>query len=71
MESICFPPNFAQNLSVNDLLEAVASDERVYQLFEENDTHAIFLTPQLYAIIRRSTVLPPELLPRPVQPNRK
>jgi hypothetical protein len=55
---------------VNDLLEAAAVDERVYQLFDGNDTHAIFLTRQLYDLICESQVLPPDLLPCVVQPNR-
>jgi hypothetical protein len=52
------------------LLEAAAVDERVYQLFDGNDTHAIFLTRQLYDLINESKVLPPDLLPRVVPPNR-
>jgi hypothetical protein len=56
---------------VNDLLEAAGSAERVYQLFDGNDTHAIFLTPQLYDLIIQSAVLPPDWLPHPVAPNRK
>ncbi|MCU0492885.1 MAG: hypothetical protein MUD01_14940 [Chloroflexaceae bacterium] len=55
---------------VNDLLEQAGSDERVYQLFDGNDTHAIFLTPQLYYLIKESHLLPDEDCPKVVVPNR-
>lgn len=55
---------------INDLLVEVGSDERVYQLYEGNDCHAIFLTAELYEAIITSKALPPDLLPRPVRVDR-
>jgi hypothetical protein len=52
---------------VNDLLRQAGSEERLYALYGGNDTQAIFLTPDMYALILESPLT--ETSEKPYQPT--
>lgn len=51
---------------VNTLLREAGSRERVFILYGGNDLHAVFLTDEMYEVLRRAAVLPPQEMPMPV-----
>ncbi len=51
---------------VNTLLREAGSSERVFVLYGGNDLHAVFLTTEMYEVLRRAAVLPPQEMPMSV-----
>jgi hypothetical protein len=53
---------------VNHLLISAKSTERIYMLYGGNDCHAVFLTAEMFQIIKDSKALPESEIPLPIQP---